>query len=267
MVRPYAVIGLLAPAATLTVLRWRASGRLGWGVAFAVIGALCVWFHLATAPLAAAPFGLLVIETALLRLRPGAARSEPPRVPARDLAIVAGLAALLVASFMLPAWQSLRDLYAAKSGIAPFSFELVPSIARLQAGAAVGRAELTVTILFWCLATVGFVELARRRAPLALYAAAATLAQWVGLAILAPIGLLNPIIFNRYLIGTLPLVLLGVGAGLAEVTDRDRGSLHSHRRRHHAGAPAGAAGGRWPVRRRRVPAIVVPAQQGLHPLR
>ena len=220
MVRPYGVIGLLAPAATLTVLRWRASGRLGWGVAFAVIGALSVWFHLATAPLVAAPFGLLVIETALARLRPLPARSEPARARARDLAMVAGLAVLLVASFMLPAWQSLRELYAAKSGIAGFSFELVPWIARLQAGAAVGKADLTVTILFWFLAAVGFVELARRRAPLALYAAAATLAQWVGLAILAPIGLLNPIIFNRYLIGTLPLVLLGVGAGLAEITDR-----------------------------------------------
>ena len=44
----------------------------------------------------------------------------------------------------------------------------------------------------------------------------------MGLAILAPIGLLNPIIFNRYLIGTLPLVLLGVAAGLDRVIERDR---------------------------------------------
>jgi hypothetical protein len=219
MVRPYAVIGLLAPAAVLAILRWRASGRLGWGIAFAVLAALCLWFHLATAPLLVAPFGLLLLETIAARVR-GRARAEQPQATPRDLAIAAGTSAVLVGAFMVPAWQSLRDLYAAKSGIAGFSFELVPAIARLQAGAADGRSELTVTILFWCLAAVGFAVVAQRRAPLALYPAAAALAQWVGLAILAPIGLLNPIIFNRYLIGTLPLVLLGVAAGLAEVTDR-----------------------------------------------
>jgi alpha-1,2-mannosyltransferase len=219
MVRPYAVIGLLAPAAALAILRWRESGRLRWGVSFAVLAALCLWFHLATAPLLVAPFGLLVIETVVARAR-GRAPTEEPRARPRDLAIAAVLAAALVGAFMVPAWQSLRDLYAAKSGIAQFSVELVPAIARLQAGASDGRSELTVTILFWCLAAVGFAVLAWRRAGVALYPAASALVQWVGLAILAPIGLLNPIIFNRYLIGTLPLVLLGVAAGLAEVTDR-----------------------------------------------
>jgi hypothetical protein len=214
MVRPYAVIGLLAPAATLAVLRWRASGRLAWGIAYAVVAALCLWFHLATAPLLLAPFGLLVIETVLARRR-GGAPGEPPRVALRDLAITAGAAAVLVGAFMVPLWQSLRDLYAAKSGIARFSLELVPPIARLQAGTTIGGFAVAATVLFWLVAALGTAMLARRRARLALYPVAATLAQWVGLAILAPIGLLNPIIFNRYLIGTLPLVLLLAALGLA----------------------------------------------------
>jgi hypothetical protein len=223
MVRPYAVIALLGPVATLAVLRWRASGRLAWGLGYAVLAALCLWFHLATAPLLLAPIGLLALETVLVRVR-RRARDQPPLVSLRDLAIAAGAAVVLVAAFMVPLWQSLRDLYAAKSGIAPFSFELVPPIARLQSGVAIGPLAVALTVLFWLLTALGLVALARRQPWLALYLVGAAVAQWIGLAILAPLGQLNPIIFNRYLMGTLPLVLSFTAVALAAATERAEAS-------------------------------------------
>jgi hypothetical protein len=219
MVRPYAFVALLAPAVTLVALRWRGSGRPAWGLAWAVLSALCLWFHLATAPLLVAPFGLLLLEKARARMRRGAPR-DTALPPLRDLAIAGAAAALLVAAFMVPLWESLRELYAAKGGITRFSFELLPPIARLQAGTAVGDGAIAATFLFWSLAVIGGAVLARRRPALVIYPVVVTLALWVGLAILQPIGMLHPIIFNRYLIGTLPLVLLLVAAGLDAAIER-----------------------------------------------
>jgi hypothetical protein len=125
---------------------------------------------------------------------------------------------------MVPLWPSLRELYAAKSGIAPFSFELVPPIARLQSGIALGATAVALTVLFWLITAAGVVALARRERWLAAYAVVATAAQWVGLAILAPIGQLNPIIFNRYLIGTLPLVLSFTAFALAAAMEKAEAS-------------------------------------------
>jgi len=210
MVRPYGVIALLAPAAVLAVLRWRDSGRLRWGVVWAVLAPLCLWFHLATAPMLVTPMGLFAFE----------ALSKRRARVGRDIAIAATIAALLIAAFLAPTWKSLRELFSAKSGIAPFSFELIPPIARLEAGAANGPAMNAVTLLFWAVAAAGCATLVRRRPAHALYPLLSTLALWVGLAVLAPIGLLNPIIFNRYLIGTLPLVLLAVAIGLVAIGER-----------------------------------------------
>jgi len=122
----------------------------------------------------------------------------------------------------VPTWRSLQALVAAKSGIARFSFELVAPIARLQAGTTTGAAAIAMAIVFWSVAAVGIVTLARRAPSLLAYTVAATVAQWVGLAILKPIGLLNPIIFNRYLIGTLPLMLLLVAVGLDRLAESAR---------------------------------------------
>ena len=85
MVRPYGVIALLAPAAMLAVLRWRATDG-SVGVAFAVVAALCLWFHLATAPLCR---GLrdAVDGDVVSRVRGRLGRG--PRVAPRDLAIAA----------------------------------------------------------------------------------------------------------------------------------------------------------------------------------
>ncbi len=126
------------------------AGGCGGGLRLAVLARALPLVPSRDGAALAAPFGLLVIETRRGAARVDALAIEQPRATPRDLAIAAVSAPLLVGAFMVPAWQSLRDLYAAKSGIARFSFELVPPIARLQAGAADGTAEIAVTVLFWC---------------------------------------------------------------------------------------------------------------------
>ena len=222
MVRPYAFIALLAPAATLALLRWRDGGGLRWGLGYAALAALCLWFHLATAPLLAVPFGLLALEK-LFSGRRGAARLLPRQAQAsgapdsprsaprwRDFAVVGGATLLLIGAFVAPTWGSLHALYAAKRGGGVFTPDLVAPILELQAGTATPAAAA----LFWALALVGLAALWRLQPIAVVVVAGSTLAQWVGLAILAPIGLGNPLIFNRYLIGTLPLMLLLLAIGL-----------------------------------------------------
>ena len=224
MVRPYAVVALLAPAATLALLRWREHGRLAWGLVYAVLAALCLWFHLGTAPFLAAAFGALLVEKAFARLLAPRWRELGPVVPSwRDLGLVGAAALLLVAAFVVPAWDSLRELYSVKSGLGRFAPALVPPIAHLQAGASSAWA----VPLFWALVCGGLAVLLRARPAIAIHLAAVTLAQWAGLAVLAPIGLGSPIILNRYLVGTLPLVLLFAAVGLAAAAGRVARSLAS----------------------------------------
>jgi hypothetical protein len=231
LVRPYGVIGLLAPAATLLVLRWRASGRLGWGVAYAVVSALCLWFHLAMAPLLVAPFGLLLLERVSSRpsndrraqpgpVANGASMATAAPLPWAQLGVVAILTLALVALYMVPGWESLRALYAGKTGFSHFSLAVVPPVLELQAGATYGRAPYVTAFLFWCTTVFGAVVAARSRPAMATYCAIAILAQWVGLVVLSPWGIGSPVIFNRYLIGALPLVLALTALGLEAIAAR-----------------------------------------------
>lgn len=224
--RPYALIALLAPLAVAGFWRWWNGGGTRWSVLFVLAGGFSAWLHLGTAPFLGAPFLYAVADLLLSRRAGGAGgreRSAPGPVPGWGglIATAAGLAAA-VAAFLVPALPSFLRLLRDKAdhevaGGAGFVWD----VARLQAGSA----RHLVAALFWLAVALSFVLALRRARRAAVYGASLVACQWLGIvAILQPQGYHLPIVLNRYVLVTLPLVLLLLAYGLAHAWARLAGS-------------------------------------------
>ncbi|HWM89276.1 MAG TPA: glycosyltransferase family 39 protein [Thermoanaerobaculia bacterium] len=198
--RSYAPIVLLGFGAAVAFEAWWR--RPGWrmGIAYVLLAALAVWFHLGAAPFVVAPF--------LYGLADGLRRRD-----LRRLLILAGLGAataLAFLAFLVPARESLGVLIAEKHGELHLSWRLILDVLRLQAG----TGWPWVAALFWVAAVLGLVLLTRTDHSLAGYSAVLVLGHLAGLLILAPQGHEHPLILGRYLLIALPWVLLWVAVAL-----------------------------------------------------
>jgi len=199
--------------------------RHGAAAAYAVLGALAVWFHLGAAPMVAAP--LLFGAAELARGRrvfwrdgrspvqdgPAAASERDPEARRGWLrlgAMAAGLAAAC-ALFLVPAYPSLVRLVAAKRHAQDVPAATWWTVLRLQAG----TGQRLPALLFWAAALAGAATLVRSRPRLGSYLLALVAGQALGILLLSPLGLARPQVLDRYLLPVLPVVLLWVAAGLA----------------------------------------------------
>jgi hypothetical protein len=258
---PAAAGGTRAPGANgpLAALRHGVAGpALGphaAAVAYVVLAALAVWFHLGTAPIVVAPLLYGAGELAFTRgshtlsSRGGASGREASRVPSggggdrggrgpwlsRRLAALAAAGAGLAVScalFLVPAYPSLARLVDAKRQALEVPAATWWTVLRLQAG----TGQRLPALLFWAAALVGLAALLRRRPRLGGYLAALALAQPLGILALSPLGLARPQVLDRYLLPALPIMLLWVAAGLAHPWWPRQGRLGR------AGQMLGAAG-------------------------
>jgi hypothetical protein len=230
--RSYMPVVLLSAGAVLAFARWwppagelasSGRGRPGAALAYVLLAALAVWFHLGAAPFVAAPllFALGDLGAArLARRRTAAPPGQRPGPPAgRGLARLALLAAALAAAcglFLLPARASLAALVAAKRQAQSVSAGTWMTVLRLEAG----TASPLLAALFWAAAAGGLLVLLRRRPRLALYTATLVAVHLLGILLLSPLGLGNALVLDRYLLPALPVVLLWVAAGLAPPAGR-----------------------------------------------
>jgi hypothetical protein len=210
--RSYAPVVLLAGAAAVAFESWWRRPRPVMGAAYVLLAALAAWFHLGAAPMVAAvPFLFAAGDLLVHRDR----RRDLPRWRALLLLGLATTAAFL--AFLLPARESLLLLISDKHSDLHLSLPLAANIAKLQAGT--GHPALTA--LLWLLAAAGLALLARSPRPgdrrLAAYTATLTAGHLAGILMLAPVGHQYPLILNRYLLVTLPAVLLWVATALARV--------------------------------------------------
>lgn len=244
--RSYMPATLLSFAAVMAFDRWwtpagagapdpgaaREAPGAGAAIAYVVLAALAMWFHLGTAPIVVAPllFGAAELVLAALSGRPGEARAggepEEGRVAAGDRggrtwlrrrlaalsAVSAGLAACC-ALFLVPAYPSLVRLIAAKRLPQEVPAATWWGVLQLQAGARAG--QRLPALLFWAAAAGGLAALLRRRPRWGIYLLTLVLAQLLGIRMLSPLGLARLQVLDRYLLPVLPIVLLWVAAGLA----------------------------------------------------
>jgi hypothetical protein len=193
-------------ASFLAVMAFEAWWRTrAWkpGAAYLVLGGLAVWLHLGAGPIVVSPF--LFAAGDLLRDRRQFLR--------RALELIGmGLAlAGTFALFLVPARESLLRLVASKHREPEVPFGTVGDVLRLQAG----TPSITVAVLFWIAALAGLALLLRDRPRLAVLSVIAAVGQVVGIAILSPAAMGNPLVLNRYLMPALPWVLLWVAHALS----------------------------------------------------
>jgi hypothetical protein len=210
--RSYTPSALLAGLAAAAFFAWWRGRRPGSAVAYAVLGALAVWFHLLTAVFVAAPLAFAGLHRVVSRLgarrREGIGQARPGWLA---LAVVGGALAAGLLCLLVPAWDSLSQVLAEKGGKSGLRVESVLGAVAILAGT--GRPVLVA--LFWIAAAAGFVVLFRRDREAALYGAFLAAAHLAALLVTLPFGIANPLILARYLIPVLPLVLLWMAHAFA----------------------------------------------------
>jgi len=201
-IRPYLPIVGLGFAAAVAYERWLRTASSRSALLYAILTVLAGYFHLVSVPFVLSPF--LYYAGAKL-LRPGAV------APSWRAAILLGLATLggfLV--FLLPTWSSLMSLIAIKKQPLQVGWHTWQALMGLQSG----TSSRWLMTLFWLLALAGFVDLLRRKPKLACYSATLVAGQIAGLFLLSPLAMQQGPIFNRYMLVTLPFVLIWAAAGL-----------------------------------------------------
>lgn len=207
IVRPYAPIVLWSGLAASCFWIWWSASREGRAASatrqrgalagFLVFAALAVWFHLGTAPFVASLFVFALVD---ILLAPPPARLGLLR---NLLGAALALAAIL-AAILLPAADSLEEVVASKRVSQAIPLSTYLAVARIQAGTWFAAAAA----LFWAIALLGWGRLLRSAPRAAWFTAALVCGQLIGIRLLSPLALAAPIVFHRYLLPALPLVLL-----------------------------------------------------------
>jgi hypothetical protein len=203
LIRSYAMIDLLCWLALVAFFYWLETDSRRAGALFALSGAVAVWFHPVAGPIVVSPFVYFLIVKLSRRQW---------LVPKWRSAILVGLTlAAWVLVFVLPAKDSLVALISLKRSAMSLTWTSWKGVAGIFAG----TASLKVTIFFWVLALLGWALWAVRRPRETGLVLVAVLGQVVGLLILSPYAMGQAKIFARYLLVTLPWVLVGVATAVA----------------------------------------------------
>ena len=202
--RSYMPMVLLSCGAVLAFEAWWRRRSWKSGAAYVFLGAFAAWFHLGAGPIVAAPFLFAGIDALVQR--------KDLKRDLRDLLLLGLALAAAFALFLVPALGTLLEVVASKRIPQSVPWSSVLAILKLQAGTAAGWLAGCLAGLFWLAALVGLALLLRRERRLALFTVTVVAGHVAGLLVLSPFGLANPVIFGRYLLPVLPLVLLWVAA-------------------------------------------------------
>jgi hypothetical protein len=251
IIRSYAPATLAAFGAVLCFEVWWRTRRRSAGAGYGVFAALAIWLNLTTLPFVAAP---IVYTTARIALN---SRARPSELAA--LAGVGAFALLCVAAVLLPAASSLVWMSGMHGKASLPTAEAWFDVARMHAGT---RSPWVAAGIIAALAR-GAVLLWQRDREFLLYVASIAALHGVGLVLLGPSQLDNPIVINRYLIVLLPFGLALCALGLSAPLPRLPTALQWGG---HRAAAAGHRGNR-PLRRSELRADELRARSDLGLLR
>lgn len=203
--RSYLPMVLCGFCAVLAFEAWWRTRTWKLAALYVGFGALATWIHLGAATFVTAPFlfaaGDLVI------------RRQDWRRKSRDLVAVGASLVLAFAAFLLPARRSLARLVAAKRVDQSVGAETIGGVLQVDAG----TVSVAVSVLFWIVALGGLVLLLRDHRRLGAFLLTVSLGHAAGIALLSPKGMSHAVILHRYLLPTLPFVLLWVAYGLGRL--------------------------------------------------
>jgi hypothetical protein len=216
--RPYSASLLLSFVGLVAFYRWWMGGRRGWAVLFVITTVLSTYLHLTALFALMAPFAFAVVDLSLRR-RSGDRRSSLIELVVLGLATVVGLAAVLAVPVALD-WGAI----AARAGSSDVGIRTLIHTMALFAG----TGQLWVAALFAITALAGAVILIRRDAGFTAHLVWACFVAVIGSSASRAEAVSIPIVFARYTLVLLPVLLLLVAAAveaLMEVARARTGSL------------------------------------------
>ena len=205
IVRSYMPVLFFSFTAVMSFYAWWRGRGLRWGLVYVLLSGLSIYFHLGVVPFVTAPL-LYGAGELLMEHQPKGGK----RPGWRELFALGLCLMLALATFLVPARKSLFELI--KTNRQEFSLPLdtLLDVLHLQAGTDI----FILTVLFWIAVMAGLVLLLRRQIRFGVYSLTLVTCQLVGLMILSPSRLNEPLIFNRYVLVILPFVLLWLAVAL-----------------------------------------------------
>jgi hypothetical protein len=170
---------------------------------------LAAYFHLVTAAFVAAPLAYAVLTS---RWRRGGPRFNAV------IGLGAGTA-LVAAVLFAPIARSLASFVQAKSGEGSWRWSTLWGTAQLQAGVVFPG----VAVLFLVVCAVGAVRLARARPGFFAYVSFLSAVHLAALFVAGPAKVSNVLVFDRYVLVLLPLLLLLAACAFRSDAPRGRG--------------------------------------------
>jgi hypothetical protein len=211
LVRSYAPAVLFAFIAVACFEHWRRTRSQGAGAAYCVGASLAIWFNLTSAPFVAAPMVYHLVRLVMQRSRDASEWTA---------ALGLGISALVaVALPLLPARESLLGLGEIHGRGGLPSADTWLEIVRMHAGARSPWLAALVVAATLRGAWITLRDSSESREWLGLIAFAAAF-HVVGLVVLGPDQLDNPIVINRYLLVLLPFGLSFAALGAASPMPR-----------------------------------------------
>ncbi len=209
--RPYSVVVLLTFVSLIACYRWAISGRLRHAVLFVGSGVMAAYFHVTEVRSIFLPLFLLVVLKMF-------ARSDRINIrPSIVALLLAGLVSVLpLALLFLPGFLAAGQFLSPVVGQARLDVATLLAMSELMSGTSLPLVHAT----FVGLAALGFVFCFRQDRLLAALLLAIVLGS-VGMVFLVrPLGSDIPVVFTRYVIAILPVVLIAVANGVDGVLER-----------------------------------------------
>jgi hypothetical protein len=209
--RPYSLTFLFATIAVAAFLLWQRSRARAWAVTYVVCAVLAVYLHLVVLPTVFAPVAF-ELAAAVLRKR---SRELPSLARVAILGAVAaiGMAAVIGVPLVLDARSVAQKAAAGSIGLATLSGAL---------DLLTGSGHRSVGMVMVLLAAVGLSSVWRRDRRLAGFGVFIVAVQIVAVFVMRPAVISHPIVFSRYCLSILPLLLLAAAAGVMALTARLR---------------------------------------------
>ena len=203
MVRPYMANVLLGFAAVMCFFVWLDRGNKPASIAYAVLSASAIFFHLTTAPFVLAPLAYFIFDWGT--------RKDRDHKEFVWFLVVAGCTAGFILLFLIPALPSLIPFVTEKAMDSSIRWRTAGGFSHLFAG----TSRPLMTVLFWILCVWGLAKLLIKNSRFGLYCLWLIVAQLSAILIVSPFGVISPLIFSRYALVTLPFILVWLASGLA----------------------------------------------------
>ncbi|HSR54201.1 MAG TPA: hypothetical protein VLV83_25510 [Acidobacteriota bacterium] len=222
--RPYSIAVLLSLAAVWAFYRWWTGAPRRWILFYAFAATGAAYFHLSAAFFVTAPFAFALLDLGL----------GSPRRRLRDVLAWGGATAAMMAFLLGPPLLHRSRSLTGKLSVQSIDADTLDVALTLLAGS-----RFTwIVVLLAVLAAFGLHGLARRFPRPAAFVALAAAAQVAGVLTLGPMAIDQPIVFVRYNLVLLPLLLLAAAQGTARL---ERLVRRGWRRRGHLSNRGGGA--------------------------